>query len=510
MRLCGDSMDLYIRESNKKKALILRDKIIIDTNNYFDFKSLDFKDIIKYDIFNNEFLLFFCKNQICLDAIYRYSISLLSYEGLEKILIHNKISLNLLKDTIQNYHKKYIHLLKNRIDSLALQCSKDNFLKALVYAKNNSMSDIIIKGESISLGDYYYLLKDINLKKYDRCNIRIIISETFNDMSLQELYNMTCKIKNAADGINKLNLSPMEKIMYAYDIVKKRIYKNNENNLSSSRNIDEVLDSDYIVCVGYARLFNALISFLGIESKMILSDENEHARSLAYVKDKKYNIDGFLVFDPTFDSRKSTTDNEYINRYNYFALPVMLSSKNFPIEEMENIRMSFGKFVNYVSGDNDSDRIINMENTIEELFKMMGLKEKEIDFINIEKMKDNYKLLMKKLYSTEITLDDFVSILYNTRRGEYSTGEIDEIDKEKMKKSAISREHNIRKLFFDEMDFFDRLMLVTQDEGDSSYLDKNSEQLMTRLLNRKISTNEDLLDLRLVKVLKKRLSDIQK
>ena len=52
-------MELYIKESDKKKVLISKDKIIIDTNNYFDFRYLDSKDIIKYDIFNNEFYYFF-------------------------------------------------------------------------------------------------------------------------------------------------------------------------------------------------------------------------------------------------------------------------------------------------------------------------------------------------------------------------------------------------------------------------------------------------------------------
>lgn len=156
------------------------------------------------------------------------------------------------------------------------------------------------------------------------------------------------------------NLSPFEKYIYAYDIVKrfkkyatpKKDNKNADNLsdskyndiISSSRDLYQILDNDYIVCVGFSNLLSDLLTKLGIDNiglsvevdltakkamkqlnipkdewkkknpeekhKLITNQQlyipkNDfvgHKRLLVNIKDDKYGIDGIYVSDPTWDN----------------------------------------------------------------------------------------------------------------------------------------------------------------------------------------------------------------
>lgn len=168
------------------------------------------------------------------------------------------------------------------------------------------------------------------------------------------------------------NLSPFEKMVYAYDITKKfkkyRMPKKDNKNVvnmsydeklkirSLSRDLYKILDNDYIVCVGFVNLLHDLLSKLGIDSisqsvdidlarhKSIkqLRDNNKnwkelspqekyklisqqvsyipkdsfegHRRLIVRIKDEKYGIDGIYISDPTWDN-----DYEY-NSYAHIAM----------------------------------------------------------------------------------------------------------------------------------------------------------------------------------------------
>ncbi len=105
-------------------------------------------------------------------------------------------------------------------------------------------------------------------------------------------------------------LSPLEKVTMAYDIVKSHYYKEyNIKHTGKSRDITAMVNNDYIVCRGYVNLFNRLLREIGIDASFLdLSLKSgskvvaEHSRSIIYLTDEKYGIDGYFVFDPTFDS----------------------------------------------------------------------------------------------------------------------------------------------------------------------------------------------------------------
>ncbi len=122
-----------------------------------------------------------------------------------------------------------------------------------------------------------------------------------------------------------INLSPLEKFLYAYNITAKfKKYKENNENKNESRSLYEIMDGEYMVCVGYATLLNDLLNKLGIESgdysvtvdvgldevsndALVLDDdvlieEGFHERSIVHLVDPKYGIDGIYISDPTWDN----------------------------------------------------------------------------------------------------------------------------------------------------------------------------------------------------------------
>lgn len=133
-------------------------------------------------------------------------------------------------------------------------------------------------------------------------------------------------ITKMINEIEKFNFSPLEKIMYAYDIVRNKLYVEVDENEDKmiSRNLSSSLLGDKIVCVGYAVIFKTLLQMLGIECQEILlfhpDRKGGHARNLIHVKDKKYGVDGVYYFDPTWGRKRKENDNDYLYSYKYFAI----------------------------------------------------------------------------------------------------------------------------------------------------------------------------------------------
>lgn len=158
-----------------------------------------------------------------------------------------------------------------------------------------------------------------------------------------------------------LDLSPFEKYLYAYNIAKQfKEYKENKEDPSSSRKLYQLLDNEYMVCVGFSRLLGDLLDKLGIEnndysvtietayddlnrnitvipdkvtnektgkSHEILPSPGGHARREVHLIDEKYDINGYFIADPTWDNildhdsyiHALMTHDEFVGtkRYNY-------------------------------------------------------------------------------------------------------------------------------------------------------------------------------------------------
>lgn len=136
--------------------------------------------------------------------------------------------------------------------------------------------------------------------------------------------------------INEFNLSPAEKVLFAYDILKTYDYtkENKGEDQTISRTSYKVINSGKIVCVGYTEILNEILFDLDPNIRcgnFITNCDNRnekriirHMRSMVRLDDPKYNIHGLYALDSTWDSGRTTDD------YKYFLVPFYNYKKVFP------------------------------------------------------------------------------------------------------------------------------------------------------------------------------------
>jgi hypothetical protein len=154
-------------------------------------------------------------------------------------------------------------------------------------------------------------------KKYN--NINLIINNESDYYTIDEYIDNDSKLDKLLENIKGKKLSPLERYIYVYNIVRKfKPYKQEPkgSDIRLSRNLKYILDNDYLVCVGYSRLLNVLLNKVGISScdyilKVYEQKENKdtnyfnetnHQRNIVYLDDNKYNVHGFYLSDATFDN----------------------------------------------------------------------------------------------------------------------------------------------------------------------------------------------------------------
>lgn len=174
---------------------------------------------------------------------------------------------------------------------------------------------IIINTVALSFEEIIRLLKNPNLNAncqfIDKYNGETLLS--LEEMQFAYSYYEYLKVISE-------NLSPSEIAYLVYDLVRGQVYtaENEDEDVSISRNLNETLKNDRIVCLGFANQMAAACNFLGVNAEVqywnsAKEDEAGHANVVIYLDDKKYGIKGIYIFDPSADSKKDEHDKDYLN-----------------------------------------------------------------------------------------------------------------------------------------------------------------------------------------------------
>ena len=202
--------------------------------------------------------------------------------------------------------------------------------------------------------DNIYYLKEIN-NKYP---IKVHYKEGIVPTTYEEFIGMRAALDYYTDLINSYVLSPLEKAMFAYDLMKSFEYNEKETHSLEPRYIPSIISSGEIVCIGYSSFYKQLLIELGIKSKVIhVTVKSEdgleyHARNLIELEDEKYNIEGTFACDCTWDSyreiyktgekiigKNGIKDDENAERvqglplYRYFLVPASVYKEIFKNED---------------------------------------------------------------------------------------------------------------------------------------------------------------------------------
>lgn len=231
----------------------------------------------------------------------------------------------------------YILELKEKIldEITTLSFSKNIDINQFYINNPEFKNKKVVIDEKISLNDFKTLENII--KKYEGINAYIYITGNWELISLDECKLTMEYIKEVGEKIKLLNLSPFEKMIFVYDIVRDRFYKEEKEDEEylKSRDLSKIISGDAIVCQGFSNLYSAILEYLGIESSVayLTKKNNErvgHARNVMYIKDQKYKINGVYYLDATWDGKKEGKEKEFLYSYKFFAK----TRKEF--EELEN------------------------------------------------------------------------------------------------------------------------------------------------------------------------------
>ena len=225
--------------------------------------------------------------------------------------------------------------------------------------------------------------KDLeNLEKYTEKLPIDVDYGSYVTAPLEDFAAMRSSIDWYKDIMSGRGLSPIEKVLYAYDLVKSFPYQASTENAEDSRYLDRIIKTGNIVCVGYSNLLSEILAEQGIRAtpfSVMTQDEKGngvgHSRTLLHLDDDKYNIHGLFTLDATWDSSRkelsSVTDKENLPQIRYMReqgdtitkeYDTLALYRNFlvPYEDYEAVYPKDTK--PYIFRQVDYDRTTNKDN----------------------------------------------------------------------------------------------------------------------------------------------------
>lgn len=410
---------------------------------------------------------------------------------------NSNIDYNLLMDKIK--------IILNHINKIfSINCKFHNFSIIEDYMNNKDIYNFIRNNKSLSIcfntNNFIELINELKDNEYP--NLKISFKNSEEEISYKEFYNMYMKLKQIKDFIKYYKLSPLEQIMLVYDIVKSNEYKKENNNESynKSRDLNQIINSDKIVCVGFTNLIDFLLNNLGFNTGFITlgydNKKEKHIRNYIHLKDDKYNIDNIFALDATWDSKKN---NNYLDNYYYFLKPIR---NFFYIKENEEIiypsyfqmlkynKTNFIEEMNKIKEEDDKKFALTLSNFINRF------NDEIVIFINfMNKSDEEINKILEDIYSKynrKISENIFKSALYKVRRIEYLNKIINFIPDEEYIDSVCRKYYQITP----EIKFLRAMEII-----ETPNLNKDLEEASAS------SVEEDLLRIRFLRTLKTQIND---
>lgn len=439
-------MQLNIKEARENNITKVESSINIDLSLLSSLINSSKEELIIDMIKSNQIINSFNPPVRIMNLIINCALGKENTNVLKEVLIDNGIPiLSLILSVAIGYNQKYNYLKEiEKVKEVFIFCNENNFTDALNISKRFN-AKVIISAQKISLISYKKLIEDFGVENINEFNVYIDYQKNNSPILISMVYKISCIINAVVEEINSYDLSPLEKIMFVYDRVKYRLYEDDLDDINSSRDLDKVLNGDKIVCAGYSNLFTAVLTSLGINSIPVIDLNIKHQRSLAYIKDAKYNIDGVYAFDPTWDKRKSKDDINYIDRYDYFLMPLVRSMNSCYCEISELLELDKETILKIIDGK-DMDSALKVLDRLNILFTLVDAKYIPDDkYYVVEEIAKQYDQVIGKYYSSEISFEDFINLLYSVRVVESTSGMINNINKDNIRETSIKRYMNVNK-----------------------------------------------------------------
>lgn len=272
--------------------------------------------------------------------------------------------LNFLKNpqlTSQDFSKFNLESIPDKVQTILSYTKLYDLIKSStptfeLETINNLPTRTLLTKRKIYLNIINLPLKDIlNLLRNPQIHEKVFFYDKYNEgkeMTLKELIEMYNKLLTLIKDVKDKNYSPAEKLFYAYNIVKSRIYKKEEKHEDEtiSRNLAEILKCKKIVCEGFANFLLGLCEVLEIPTEKIIwihknKRKSGHDTVAVYLNDEKYNIHGIYAIDPTWDSKENEKDTTYKQYIRHFLVPMnMEKNEKAKSNIIPNVSCSYYRF----------------------------------------------------------------------------------------------------------------------------------------------------------------------
>lgn len=244
-------------------------------------------------------------------------------------------------------------------------------IQLLTKTRNNITFKIKVKDKN-RLNDFLFS----NLDKIVLSNIMICNSKHIDeDMEISKYIEYERILLSMITPAQEL--TPLERYLYAYNIVKNYKKYNKSESWGESRTLYNVLDGKYMVCAGYVRLLEDLLEKLNIESCCFsvtvngLVDENpNHDILQVNIKDSKYGIDGIYFCDPTNDQAIDENKDYYtfclmpLDSISYFTTNVSNINDFFAVKSIDEFLEKCKEWENLPQNKNLSKLVYELLNYI--------------------------------------------------------------------------------------------------------------------------------------------------
>lgn len=314
-------LSIFQKKDIHGNLTLLFENILIEKNeNGINLKTSDVNSIIsllKYDLPLNITDIYILDNRMEDTAV----LSLLEKINEKNINLHVKNGLSISSYLENNY--RFLELCGNVGNIELSPFDLDEFKRLLLKVVEHPGVVINVKLDDFMEHKNFFLNLNIEIP------INIVSQKNVSILPLNKMKELDLRLDLMVSEIKNSTLSPYEKYIAAYNIVKSfkeyNYYLDNKDfdQLISdqSRNPYLVLINEYIVCAGYVLLLQLLLNKLDIPSHYWMlnisekseSDSLSHARLYVNIVDDKYDINGYFMCDPTWDR----VDKKYSDLYGY-------------------------------------------------------------------------------------------------------------------------------------------------------------------------------------------------
>lgn len=440
----------------------------------------------------------------------------LEKENVNKMLLNDLIDNGISGGPLFEENSKIIERIILESPDLVKDSTSISFV-AEQSIKDYIEKNPILKTKTMHLNGNYSIDSEVGNELYNLFgeykNVYLYFDGNKTERHIEEYKKTIDAIDEIVKTIRKHNLSPLEEIMYAYDLVREKVYTRELDTESDriSRDLSSVLFGDKIVCAGYIAIFNSVLKNLGIsvmDYKLAKKENSKkgHVRSLVYVKDKKYHVNGVFMFDPTWDSKKREGDKSYLTSYKFFCkskdefrffdqeyndITLSTYSKNLSprvkkiiltegLESVpEEMAQSFNDLAILIDGKALASKIIFTNKASKDFRHVLAT---TIDTENLMNSLDRYQSLF---YGQTLDPMTLLEVMYNVRKREfYSEPDKYTFDTESIKKAVIGSSPLDSKLLHFLFGMPEKLTTEEFDEWkDKNDIDKNIEGIkLTRTL----------------------------